>query len=125
MYVKKTELVQGLSPVGLYIRVMRTYTAAELGESLCWRTWVTGLVVRFGGLGLWLGLRGLGPDGGVSPRLWIGVCMGAQPWHGGASGAFAELRVPSNGGEAVTFLQVSVLQEFTLQVRERYRRGGE
>lgn len=43
----------------------------------------------------------------------------------GASGAFAELRVPSNGGEVVTSLQVSVLQEFTLQVRERYRRGGE
>lgn len=33
------------------------------------------------GLGALAGPQG--PDGGVSPRLWMGVCMGAQPWHGG------------------------------------------
>lgn len=53
------------------------------------------------------------------------VCAWAPALAWGASGAFAELRVPSNGREVVTSLQVSVLQEFTLQVRERYRRGGE
>lgn len=74
MYVKKTELVQGLSPGGLYIRVMRTYTAAELGESLCWRTWVTGLVV-------WLPLGGNQAWGLVDAGVllvWAGALAGPQ-----------------------------------------------
>lgn len=81
------------------------------------------------GLGFWLGLC-VGP-GGLGPG-WcvtgvVGGCVHECPALAqGASGAPVVMEASSTGRAVVTSLQeVSALQESTLQLRERYRTGGQ